>query len=170
MAADYPLTGDTIEGSHELPAGNILYRLDGEQKVTALSDVTISSQSTENASSIIIYSGKSENSSLDLDMDGHSLAIDAKSAGIYITKDNTNINIHNADSIESTVDRHNFVIATKGNGSIINYEANNITFNKSEVFQDNPMLVVGNKNTLSMHAGNDLVFNNYARANTLSAY
>lgn len=170
MAADYPLTGDTIEGNYDLPAGNILYRLDGEQKVTALSDVTISSQSTENASSIIIYSGKSENSSLDLDMNGHSLAIDAKSAGIYITKDNTNINFHNADTIESTVDRHNLVIATRGNGSTINYEANNITFNKSEVFEDNPMLVVGNKNTLSMHAGNDLVFNNYARANTLSAY
>lgn len=170
MAADYPLTGDTIEGNYDLPAGNILYRLDGEQKVTALSDVTISSQSTENASSIIIYSGKSENSSLDLDMNVHSLAIDAKSAGIYITKDNTNINFHNADTIESTVDRHNLVIATRGNGSTINYEANNITFNKSEVFEDNPMLVVGNKNTLSMHAGNDLVFNNYARANTLSAY
>ena len=169
-AADYPLTGDTIEGQHDLPAGNILYRLDGEQKVTALSDVTINSQSTDESSSIIIYSGKSENSSLDLDMDGHSLAIDAKSAGIYITKDNTNINIHNADTIESTVDRHNLVIATKGNGSIINYEANNITFNKSEVFEDNPMLAVGNKNTLSMHAGNDLVFNNYARANTLSSY
>ena len=103
-------------------------------------------------------------------MNGHSLAIDAKSAGIYITKDNTNINFHNADTIESTVDRHNLVIATRGNGSTINYEANNITFNKSEVFEDNPMLVVGNKNTLSMHAGNDLVFNNYARANTLSAY
>lgn len=170
MAADYPLTGDTIEGNHNLAAGTILYRLDGEQKVTALSDVTISSQSTENTSSIIIYSGKSENSSLDLDMNGHSLNIDAKSAGIYITKDNTTINIHNADSIESTVDRHNLVIATKGNGSTINYEANNITFNKSEVFEDNPMLAVGNKNTLSMHAGNDLVFNNYARANTLSAY
>lgn len=170
MAADFPLTGDTIEGNYDLPAGNILYRLDGEQKVTALSDVTISSQSTDESSSIIIYSGKSENSSLDLDMDGHSLAIDAKSAGIYITKDNTTINIHNADSIESTVDRHNLVIATKGNGSTINYEANNITFNKSEVFKDNPMLVVGNKNTLTMHANNDLVFNNYARANTLSAY
>lgn len=169
-AADYPLTGDTIEGKHELPAGNILYSLDGEQKVMALSDVTINSQSPDGSPSIIIYSGKSENSSLDLDMDGHSLAIDAKSAGIYITKNNTNINIHNADTIESTVDRHNLVIATKGNGSIINYEANNITFNKSEVFEDNPMLVVGNKNTLSMHAGNDLVFNNYARANTLSAY
>ncbi|WP_164726614.1 autotransporter outer membrane beta-barrel domain-containing protein [Veillonella ratti] len=170
MAADYPLTGDTVEGNYDLPAGNILYRLDGEQKVTALSDVTISSQSTDESSSIIIYSGKSENSSLDLDMDGHSLAIDAKSAGIYITKDNTTINIHNADTIESTVDRHNLIIATKGNGSTINYEANNITFNKSEAFQDNPMLVVGNKNTLSMHVGNDLVFNNYARANTLSAY
>ena len=53
----------------------------------------------------------------------------------YITKDNTNINFHNADTIESTVDRHNLVIATRGNGSTINYEANNITFNKSEVLK-----------------------------------
>ena len=169
-AANYPLTGDTIEGKHDLPAGNYLYKLDGEQKVTALSDVTINSQSTDGSSSIIIYSGKSENSSLDLDMDGHSLAIDAKSAGIYITKDNTNINIHNADTIESTIDRHNLVIATKGNGSAINFEANNITFNKSEAFEDNPMIAVGNKNAFTVHANNDLAFNNYARANTLSAY
>lgn len=169
MAADYPLTGNTIEGNHDLSAGNILYRLDGEQKVTALSDVTINSQSTDESNSIIIYSGKSENSSLDLDMDGHSLAIDAKSAGIYITKNNTNINIHNADTIESTIDRHNFVIATKGNGSTVNFEANNIIFNKSEAFEDNPMLAVRNANTLSMHADNDLIFNNYARANTLAA-
>ena len=169
-AADYPLTGDTIEGNYDLPAGNYLYKLDGKQNVTALSDVTISSQSTDENQSVIINSTTSENSSLDLDMNGHSLAIDAKSAGIYTTKDNTNINIHNADSIESTVDRHNLVIATKGNGSSINFEANNIIFNKTEVFEDHPMIAVGNKNAFTVHANNDLLFNNYARANTLSAY
>lgn len=170
MAADYPLTGATIEGIYNLPAGNYFYKLDGEQKVTALSDVTISSQSTDESKSVIINSTTSANSALDLDMDGHSLAIDAKSAGIYITKNNTNINIHNADTIESTIDRHNLVIATKGNGSAINFEANNIIFNKSEAFEDNPMIAVANKNTLAVHAGNDLLFNNYARANTLAAY
>ena len=167
-AADYPLTGDTIEGKHELPTLKALYVLDGEQKVTALSDVSI--VSAEGGRWPIINSTDSANSSLDLDMNGHSLAIDAKSNGIYITKDNTNINIHNADSIETTIDKHNLINDVRGNGSSINFQANNITFNKSEVYEDNPMIAVGNKNALTVHADNNLVFNNYARANTLASY
>ena len=67
-------------------------RLPKEQKVTALSDVTVVSKSTdEGKSAVIISSTTSANSSLDLDMNGHSLAIDAKTSGIYITKDNTNV-------------------------------------------------------------------------------
>ena len=104
-AADYPLIGDMIEGKHELPTLKALYVLDGEQKVTALSDVSI--VSAEGGRWPIINSTTSAGSSLDLDMNGHSLAIDAKTSGIYITKDNTNINIHNADSIETTIDKHN---------------------------------------------------------------
>lgn len=170
MAADYPLTGDTIEGKHDLAAGTILYRLDGEQKVVASGDVAVTSISDENKSAAIIAGYKTEGSSLDLDMNGHSLAIDAKMAGIYVMKDNTNINIHNADSIETTVDHHNLVAVTKGNGSAINFQANNITFNKPETYEDNAMLAVVNENTLTVHAGNDLVFNNYARANSLVSY
>ena len=167
-AADYPLIGDTIEGKHELPTLKALYVLDGEQKVTALSDVSI--VSAEGGRWPIINSTTSAGSSLDLDMNGHSLAIDAKTSGIYITKDNTNINIHNADSIETTIDKHNLINDVRGNGSSINFQANNITFNKSEVYEDNPMIAVGNKNALTVHADNDLVFNNYARANTLASY
>ncbi|WP_298014011.1 hypothetical protein, partial [uncultured Megasphaera sp.] len=170
-AANYPLTGDTIEGTHELPALENLYKLDGEQKVTALSDVTVVSKSTdEGKSAVIISSTDSADSSLDLDMNGHSLAIDAKTSGIYITKDNTNVNIHNADSIETTVDYHNFVAIQKGNGSSVNFQANNMTFNKSEVYADNPIFAVGNKNELIFNAGNDIIFNNKARANSLSVY
>ena len=170
-AADYPLTGDTIEGKHELPALENLYKLDGEQKVTALSDVTVVSKSTdEGKSAVIISSTTSANSSLDLDMNGHSLAIDAKTSGIYITKDNTNVNIHNANSIEGTINDHDFVVDIKGNGSSVNFQANNIIFNKTEVYPDTPMFAMGNKNTLSFNAGNDIVFNNYARANTLVSY
>ena len=167
-AADYPLTGDTIEGKHELPTLKALYVLDGEQKVTALSDVSV--VSAEGGRWPIINSTDSAGSSLDLDMNGHSLAIDAKSNGIYITKDNTNINIHNADSIETTIDKHNLINHVRGNGSSINFQANNITFNKPEVYEDNPMIAVGNKNAFTVHANNDLVFNNYARANTLASY
>mgnify|MGYP000230550002 CR=1 FL=1 len=167
-AADYPLTGDTIEGKHELPTLKALYVLDGEQKVTALSDVSV--VSAEGGRWPIINSTDSAGSSLDLDMNGHSLAIDAKSNGIYITKDNTNINIHNADSIETTIDKHNLINNVRGNGSSINFQANNITFNKPEVYEDNPMIAVGNKNAFTVHANNDLVFNNYARANTLASY
>lgn len=40
-AADYPITGDTISGNHDLQEQYNLFNLDGNQKVTATSDVTL---------------------------------------------------------------------------------------------------------------------------------
>ena len=167
-AADYPLTGATIEGKHDLAAGTKLYQLDGNRAVTASGDVTVTSVSEENKSAAIIAGNKTENSSLDLDMNGHSLTIDAKSQGIHLTKDNTNVNIHNADNIKGTVDYHNFVAIAKGNGSAVNFQANNnITFNKNDTFTYNPILATVDNNQLSMKAGNDIVFNNYSIGNII---
>lgn len=171
IAADYPLTGDTIEGSYDLSPGNILFQLDGEREVVATGDVTVTSTDDGSKRTSIIAGDKTEGSSLDLDMNGHSLTIDAKSQGIFINKNNTTVNIHNADTIESTVNNHNMLVMNKGNGSVVNFQANkNIIFNKTEVYEEYPILTVGNDNQLSMNAGNDIVFNNKARANSLSVY
>lgn len=43
-AAGYVLNGDTIEGTHELGALDRFYELDGDRKVTALSDVSVISK------------------------------------------------------------------------------------------------------------------------------
>ena len=164
-AAGYVMDGDTIEGTHELGALDQFYELDGNRKVTALSDVSVISKEKSDWHPII--DGRyNADSSLDWDMNGHSLAIDAKANVIKINQSNTNVNIHNADNIEGTVDEHNFLAISKGNGSTVNFQANNnITFNKTDSYQYSPMFSVGyrdisSKNTLSMKAGNDIVFNN----------
>lgn len=166
-AAGYVLNGDTIEGTHELGALDRFYELDGDRKVTALSDVSVISKEKSNWP--IIYSRDNANSSLDLDMNGHSLAIDAKSQGIHLTTDNTNVNIHNADNIEGNIDYHNFVAIAEGNGSSVNFQANNnISFNKNDAFTYNPILATVDNNQLSMKAGNDIVFNNDSRGNMIT--
>ena len=168
-AADYPITDNILEGKYEVPGEQNLYILNGNQEVTASGDVTIISSSTVHGTPAIINGTKSANSGFDLDMKGHFLAIDAQSSGVYITKDNTTVNIHNADSIETTVDHHNLVAITKGNGSAVNFQANNnITFNKNDTFTYNPILATVDNNQLSMKAGNDIVFNNYSRGNMIT--
>ena len=165
-SASYVMNGDTIEGTHELGALDQFYELDGNRKVTALSDVSVISK--EKSKWPIIDGRDNANSSLDWDMGGHSLTIDAKANGIRIDQLNTNVNIHNADNIEGTVDYHNFVAIAKGNGSAVNFQANNnITFNKNDTFTYNPILATVDNNQLSMKAGNDIVFNNYSRGNMI---
>ena len=165
--ASYVLNGDTIGGTHELGAFDQFYVLDGDRNVTALSDVSIISKGESNWP--IIDGRDNANSSLDWDMNGHSLAIDAKANGIRIDKSNTNVNIHNADNIEETVDRHNFVAIANGTGSAVNFQANNnITFNKFDTSEYNPILAVIDDNQLSMKAGNDIVFNNYSKGNMIT--
>ena len=166
-ASGYVLDGDTIEGKYELGALDRFYELDGERTVTALSDVSIISKEKSNWP--IIYGRDNTDSSLELDMKGHSLAIDVKSQGIHIEQDNTNVNIHNADNIEGNIDYHNFVAIAKGNGSAVNFQANNnITFNKTATSEDNPTLAIVDNNQLSMKAGNDIVFNNYSKGNIIT--
>ena len=171
-SASYVMDGDTIEGTHELGALDQFYELDGNRKVTALSDVSVISKEKSDWHPII--DGRyNADSSLDWDMNGHSLAIDAKTNVIKINQSNTNVNIHNADNIEGTVDEHNFVAISKGNGSTVNFQANNnITFNKTDSDEYSPMFSVGyrdisSKNTLSIKAGNDIVFNNDTIGNTI---
>ena len=165
-SASYVMNGDTIEGTHELGALDRFYELDGNRKVTALSDVSVISK--EKSKWPIIDGRDNANSSLDWNMGGHSLTIDAKANGIRIDQSNTNVNIHNADNIEGTVDYHNFVAIAKGNGSAVNFQANNnISFNKNDTFTDNPILATVDNNQLSMKAGNDIVFNNYSRGNII---
>ena len=165
-SASYVMNGDTIEGTHELGALDQFYELDGNRKVTALSDVSVISK--EKSKWPIIDGRDNENSSLDWDMGGHSLTIDAKANGIRIDQSNTNVNIHNADNIEGTVDYHNFAAIADGNGSSVNFQANNnITFNKNDTFTYNPILATVDNNQLSMKAGNDIVFNNYSRGNMI---
>ena len=43
-SASYVMNGDTIEGTHELGALDRFYELDGNRKVTALSDVSVISK------------------------------------------------------------------------------------------------------------------------------
>ena len=165
-SASYVMNGDTIEGTHELGALDQFYELDGNRKVTALSDVSVISK--EKSKWPIIDGRDNANSSLDWDMGGHSLTIDAKANGIRIDQSNTNVNIHNADNIEGTVDYHNFAAIADGNGSAVNFQANNnITFNKNDTFTYNPILATVDNNQLSMKAGNDIVFNNYSRGNMI---
>ena len=131
-----------------------------------MSDVSVISK--EKSKWPIIDGRDNANSSLDWNMGGHSLTIDAKANGIRIDQSNTNVNIHNADNIEGTVDYHNFVAIAKGNGSAVNFQANNnISFNKNDTFTDNPILATVDNNQLSMKAGNDIVFNNYSRGNII---
>ena len=48
-SASYVMNGDTIEGTHELGALDRFYELDGNRKVTALSDVSVISKEKASA-------------------------------------------------------------------------------------------------------------------------
>ena len=99
-AADYPITGDTISGNHDLQEQYNLFNLDGNQKVTATSDVTVVSSGTEIENKAAIIDGRNNSgSSLDLNMDGHSLSIESYPYTFYMTSSNHKIDVHDADTI-----------------------------------------------------------------------
>lgn len=85
-----------------------MFNLDGNQKVTATSDVTVVSSGTEIENKAAIIDGRNNSgSSLDLNMDGHSLSIESYPYTFYMTSSNHKIDVHDADtiSVKAIVDR-----------------------------------------------------------------
>mgnify|MGYP000361601314 CR=1 FL=1 len=76
----------------------------------------------------IIDGRDNANSSLDWNMGGHSLTIDAKANGIRIDQSNTNVNIHNADTITAEGNYKPPVYSGVGSGNSISYRQTRILY------------------------------------------
>ena len=169
-AADYPITGDTISGNHDLQEQYNLFNLDGNQKVTATSDVTVVSSGTEIENKAAIIDGRNNSgSSLDLNMDGHSLSIESYPYTFYMTSSNHKIDVHDADTISVKAIGRPIMYMPVGSGNEINLQANkDILLTQVKDDFDSPSMSVKGDNTLSLKAGNDIVLHNDVKSNILT--
>ena len=169
-AADYPITGDTISGNHDLQEQYNLFNLDGNQKVTATSDVTVVSSGTEIENKAAIIDGRNNRgSSLDLNMDGHSLSIESYPYTFYMTSSNHKIDVHDADTISVKAIGRPIMYMPVGSGNEINLQANkDILLTQVKDDFDSPSMSVKGDNTLSLKAGNDIVLHNDVKSNILT--
>ena len=169
-ASDYPITGNTISGNHDLQEQYNLFNLEGDQKVTATSDVTVVSKGTEIENKAAIIDGRNNSgSSLDVNMDGHSLSIESYPYTFYMISNNHEVNIHDADTISVKAIGRPIMYMTVGSGNEINLQANkDILLTQAKDDFDSPSMAVKGNNTLSLKAGNDIVLHNDVKSNILT--
>ena len=164
-AVEYPLTGDTIEGTHDLQGKYSLFDFTSDQKVTATGDVTVTSKWPGGEVSVgegIIFDGgfkeDSAKENLDLNMDGHSLSIDAEPDILYIERDNVNVNIHDADKIEMTAHSGAIMGVWGTSGNSISLQAkNDIRLAQADSDSWSSYITVDGDNQLKLAAGHDIV-------------
>ncbi|MCQ5210487.1 autotransporter outer membrane beta-barrel domain-containing protein [Megasphaera massiliensis] len=164
-AVEYPITGDTIGGTHDLQGKYSLFDFASDQNVTATGNVKVTSKWPGGEVSVgegIIFDGgfkeDSANENLDLNMDGYSLSIDAEPDILYIERDNVSVNIHDADKIEMTA-HYGAIMGVWGmSGNSINLQAkNDILLAQADSDSWSSYISVDGDNQLKLTAGNDIV-------------
>ena len=140
------------------------------KKVTATSDVTVVSSGTEIENKAAIIDGRNNSgSSLDLNMDGHSLSIESYPYTFYMTSSNHKIDVHDADTISVKAIGRPIMYMPVGSGNEINLQANkDILLTQVKDDFDSPSMSVKGDNTLSLKAGNDIVLHNDVKSNILT--
>ena len=163
-AVDYPITGDTISGKHDLQGQYSLFDFTSNQKVTATGNVTVTSKWSDDAGvgDGIIFDGVSKDDSspgnLDLNMDGFFLSIDAEPDILYIDQDNVSVNIHNADTIEATAHSGAIMYVFGNSETSVSLQANkDIRLTQAESYSGSSSLFVDGDNQLNLKAGHDIV-------------
>ena len=165
-AVEYPLTGDTIEGTHNLQGQYSLFDFTSDQNVTATGNVTVTSKWSEdegegNGNGIIFnggFKGDSETGNLDLNMAGYSLSIDADPDILYIDQDNVSMNIHDAGTIEATASTGAIMGAFGNSGNSISLQAkNDIKLTQTDSVLWGYSITVDGDNQLNLNAGHDIV-------------
>lgn len=86
VAADveYPITGGTISGTHDLQGKESLFYITDKQEVKATSDVSVVSKWQNGTNTKYLFYGEYYDSMLDLDMNSHSLSIESDPAIFYV--------------------------------------------------------------------------------------
>ena len=108
-------------------------------------------------------------SSLDLNMDGHSLSIESYPYTFYMTSSNHKIDVHDADTISVKAIGRPIMYMPVGSGNEINLQANkDILLTQVKDDFDSPSMSVKGDNTLSLKAGNDIVLHNDVKSNILT--
>ena len=161
-AVEYPITGDTIGGTHELQGQHSLFDFTVDQEVTATSDVSVISEVADGEEMKVVFDGSLKEDlakgNLDLNMDGHILSIDAKPDILYIGQDNVSVNIHDAYTIEVTARAGVIVDVFEQSGNSISLQAKkDILLTQVEQYSFGSSLTVDGDNQLKLNAGNDIV-------------
>ena len=172
----YPIKGNTISGEHNLQGKESLFDFNSDdfdvvdQNVTATDDVSVVSKWKENGTNTkyIFYADLFHSiDTLDLDMKGHSLSIDSDPAIFYVQGWDTQLNIHDADTIEATSHYGN-IVYNSGNGNAISLQAqNDIRLTQADQKDSGASITVGSGSELTLDAGHDIVLQNYGIYNTV---
>ncbi|WP_296827270.1 autotransporter outer membrane beta-barrel domain-containing protein [uncultured Megasphaera sp.] len=150
-----------------------MFKLNGEQKVTATGDVSVLSEMNYDIQDpVYIFDGnetegdETEGSEtkgkLDLNMNSHSLTIDSGSDSeiFFINQSDTQVNIHDADTIEVTARFGAIVNAYEQSGNSISLQANkDIRLIQADGSWDSSLGVAGD-NQLNLNAGHDILLQN----------
>ena len=172
----YPIKGNTISREHNLQGKESLFDFNSDdvdvvdQKVTATDDVSVVSKWKENGTNTkyIFYADIFHSiSTLDLDMKDHSLSVDSDPAIFYVQGWDTQLNIHDADTIEATSHYGN-IVYNSGNGNALSLQAaNDIRLTQAEQKDSGASITVGSGSKLTLDAGHDIVLQNYGIYNTV---
>lgn len=164
-----PVGEDTVSGDYNLKEEHSFFNLGSDRKVTASGDVSIISKGTDIENKAAVFDGSAgDEGTLDLDMSGHSLSIDSGTHIFYITKNNTGISIHNADTIEISSNYKDISESRVGAGNSINLQANkDVVLTQSAHERSMPYMSVWKNNQMSLSAGHDIVLNNNVSGNLL---
>ena len=175
-AVEYPITGNTIEGTHDLQGKYSLFDFTSDQNVTATGNVIVTSKWPGGEVSVgegIIFDGgfkeDSESGNLDLNMGGYSLSIDVEPDILYIERDNVSVNIHDADKIEMTAHSGTIMGVWGTSGNSISLQAkNDILLAQADSDSWSSYITVDGDNQLNLNAGHDIVLQSNVSGSMMS--
>lgn len=169
VGAVSPVGEDMISGDYDLKEEHSLFNLGPDQKVAASGDVFVVSKGTDIENKAYIFDGSAgDEGTLDLDMNGHSLSIDSGAHIFYISKNNTGLNIHNADTIKASSNYKPIVYSGVGNGNSISLQANkDIVLTQSAHEKSVPYISIKGNNQMNLSAGHDIILTNNVSGNLL---
>ena len=163
VAADveYPITGGTISGTHDLQGKESLFYITDKQEVKATSDVSVVSKWQNGTNTKYLFYGEYYDSMLDLDMNSHSLSIESDPAIFYVRGGDIQLNIHGADTIEATADAGHIINVSGGSGTSAGIQAkNDIQLNQAGQKDSGASITVSGGSNLNLDAGHDIVIQN----------
>ena len=174
----YPIKGNTtISREHNLQGKYSLFDFNSDdvdvvdQKVTATDDVSIVSKWKENGTNTkyIFYADTFNSiSTLDLDMKDHNLSIDSDPDIFHVQGWDTQLNIHDAYTIEATASAGPIIDVSGGSGTAISLQAkNDIQLTQAAKKDSGGSITVGSNSELTLDAGRDIVLQNDGPYNTV---